>query len=97
MKRCPECGGSNVQEMLAGWFDANPPNNKTGDELTLAELYSHPYYCQDCEDHPDHLVETDDTEHSNREIIDAKLAVMGHDPEWKETDRAEQEDCRRKR
>jgi Zn finger protein HypA/HybF involved in hydrogenase expression len=52
---CPHCGGSDVQQFIAFWVDAN--THKTVNEYGLAELYPAVYWCEDCQEHPDELIE----------------------------------------
>ena len=50
MRCCPNCGSTDVEEFLAGWFPANDPDGR-GVDLALAELYSSLYWCNACSRH----------------------------------------------
>jgi uncharacterized protein YbaR (Trm112 family) len=48
LKICPQCRGENVQELLLVWHRSND-GQRVEDEWNVAELYSEPFYCEDCD------------------------------------------------
>lgn len=55
MKHCPDCGSTKVQELLLYWEN---PNNGELEFSGDAELYSDRFWCIDCDQAKDELVES---------------------------------------
>ena len=53
---CPNCNGTNVQELNLVWINPNTGKDDGG-EAQLAELYTDRYWCDDCEDSVARLIE----------------------------------------
>ena len=60
-RKCPDCNSERTQELLLVWFDCNGSQRMHDDEdLWPAELYSEPFYCEDCGETKTHLAECRD-------------------------------------
>lgn len=50
MLRCSHCKGLNVEQLIAGWVNANDWSDAP-DHMGVAELYTQTDWCNDCEWH----------------------------------------------
>lgn len=58
--RCPKCKGTNVEELLLVWTEAN--TGRVIGESCIADAYEDKYFCRDCDDMVPFLVESPDEE-----------------------------------
>lgn len=54
---CPKCRGTDVEELRLVWV--NPNTGSHDDSYGLAELYPDVYWCYDCGEHLEDLIQTE--------------------------------------
>ena len=59
-RKCPDCNSKRTQELLLVWFDCNGSQRMHEADLAPAELYSEPFYCEECCVTKTHLIECSD-------------------------------------